>query len=92
MLTIALEICTDRHIDTVVMNPPFGTRKKGADMEFLSVALKVTPFLYCNLSILINCKICYLRLVSTCYLSLECGFDRLLPEQFIPCTKPQQEM
>ncbi|KAD4983192.1 hypothetical protein E3N88_19863 [Mikania micrantha] len=28
-------------IDTVVMNPPFGTRKKGADMEFLSVALKV---------------------------------------------------
>ncbi|KAL1545976.1 rRNA N6-adenosine-methyltransferase METTL5-like [Salvia divinorum] len=32
---------SDRHIDTVVMNPPFGTRKKGADMEFLSVALKV---------------------------------------------------
>lgn len=28
-------------IDTVVMNPPFGTRKKGADMDFLSVALKV---------------------------------------------------
>ncbi|KAJ0449524.1 putative DNA methylase, N-6 adenine-specific, methyltransferase small domain-containing protein [Helianthus annuus] len=28
-------------VDTVVMNPPFGTRKKGADMEFLSVALKV---------------------------------------------------
>ncbi|EYU32950.1 hypothetical protein ABFS82_11G050500 [Erythranthe guttata] len=32
---------SDRNIDTVVMNPPFGTRKKGADMEFLSVALKV---------------------------------------------------
>ncbi|KAK6119955.1 hypothetical protein DH2020_046303 [Rehmannia glutinosa] len=31
----------DRTIDTVVMNPPFGTRKKGADMDFLSVALKV---------------------------------------------------
>ncbi|KAL3535718.1 hypothetical protein ACH5RR_004179 [Cinchona calisaya] len=28
-------------IDTVVMNPPFGTRRKGADMDFLSVALKV---------------------------------------------------
>ena len=28
-------------VDTVVMNPPFGTRNKGADMEFLSVALKV---------------------------------------------------
>ncbi|KAJ7550168.1 hypothetical protein O6H91_07G086200 [Diphasiastrum complanatum] len=27
--------------DTVVMNPPFGTRRKGADMEFLSAALKV---------------------------------------------------
>ncbi|OVA08584.1 hypothetical protein BVC80_209g330 [Macleaya cordata] len=28
-------------VDTVIMNPPFGTRKKGADMNFLSVALKV---------------------------------------------------
>ncbi|XP_024518329.1 methyltransferase-like protein 5 isoform X1 [Selaginella moellendorffii] len=28
-------------VDTVVMNPPFGTRRKGADMEFLSVALKI---------------------------------------------------
>lgn len=28
-------------IDTVVMNPPFGTRNKGADMEFLRVALNV---------------------------------------------------
>ncbi|XP_073278310.1 uncharacterized protein [Primulina huaijiensis] len=27
-------------VDTVVLNPPFGTRKKGADMEFLSTALK----------------------------------------------------
>ncbi|XP_051136880.1 uncharacterized protein LOC127255411 [Andrographis paniculata] len=32
---------SDQTIDTVVMNPPFGTRKKGADMEFLSMALKV---------------------------------------------------
>lgn len=29
------------HVDTVVMNPPFGTRKKGVDMHFLSMALKV---------------------------------------------------
>ncbi|CAI9100393.1 OLC1v1037388C3 [Oldenlandia corymbosa var. corymbosa] len=28
-------------INTIVMNPPFGTRRKGADMDFLSVALKV---------------------------------------------------
>ncbi|CAA0819967.1 S-adenosyl-L-methionine-dependent methyltransferases superfamily protein [Striga hermonthica] len=28
-------------VDTVVMNPPFGTRRKGADMDFLGVALKV---------------------------------------------------
>ncbi|KAG4141231.1 hypothetical protein ERO13_D06G063200v2 [Gossypium hirsutum] len=27
-------------VDTVVMNPPFGTRKKGIDMDFLFVALK----------------------------------------------------
>lgn len=28
-------------VDTVVMNPPFGTRKKGADMIFLQAGLKV---------------------------------------------------
>ena len=28
--------------DTVVMNPPFGTRRKGADMEFLEAAFKVS--------------------------------------------------
>ncbi|KAL5660704.1 hypothetical protein ACJX0J_027829, partial [Zea mays] len=28
------------HVDTVVMNPPFGTRRNGADMEFLSMALQ----------------------------------------------------
>ncbi|KAG0491872.1 hypothetical protein HPP92_005270 [Vanilla planifolia] len=33
----------ERFVDTVVMNPPFGTRKKGADMEFLLVAFKVAP-------------------------------------------------
>ncbi|WOL08346.1 hypothetical protein Cni_G17099 [Canna indica] len=31
----------DHWIDTVVMNPPFGTRRKGSDMEFLAMALKV---------------------------------------------------
>lgn len=28
-------------VDTVVMNPPFGTRRSGADMDFLSAALKI---------------------------------------------------
>ncbi|KAH8482137.1 hypothetical protein H0E87_029558 [Populus deltoides] len=28
-------------VDTVVMNPPFGTRRNGADMDFLSAALKI---------------------------------------------------
>ena len=27
--------------DVVVMNPPFGTRKKGADMEFLRAAFRL---------------------------------------------------
>ncbi|CAH8357175.1 unnamed protein product [Eruca vesicaria subsp. sativa] len=38
-----LEVCLflGQVVDTVVMNPPFGTRKKGADMEFLSAAMKV---------------------------------------------------
>lgn len=41
MLINALNFCIDRIVDTVVMNPPFGTRRKGADMDFLLVALKV---------------------------------------------------
>ncbi|XP_056859295.1 uncharacterized protein LOC108842503 isoform X3 [Raphanus sativus] len=36
-----LELKGHQIVDTVVMNPPFGTRKKGADMEFLSAAMKV---------------------------------------------------
>ena len=28
--------------DTVIMNPPFGTRQKGADMEFLRVAFRIS--------------------------------------------------
>lgn len=28
--------------DTVIMNPPFGTRRKGADMDFLRAAFQVT--------------------------------------------------
>lgn len=37
-------------VDTIVMNPPFGTRKKGADMDFLSLALKVRITFYTNFS------------------------------------------
>ena len=32
-------------VDTVVMNPPFGTRRKGADMEFLQIGLKVDTYI-----------------------------------------------
>ena len=28
--------------DTVVLNPPFGTRRKGADIEFLQIAIQVS--------------------------------------------------
>ncbi|XP_042406533.1 rRNA N6-adenosine-methyltransferase METTL5-like isoform X2 [Zingiber officinale] len=31
----------DHLVHTVVMNPPFGTRRKGSDIEFLAKALKV---------------------------------------------------
>lgn len=30
------------HADTVIMNPPFGTRRKGADMEFLKAAFALS--------------------------------------------------
>eukprot|EP00736_Rhodelphis_marinus_P011937 Rmarinus@m.20173 len=30
-----------KFFDTIVMNPPFGTRKKGVDMEFLKVAFQL---------------------------------------------------
>lgn len=41
MYYLFLFSCIGKIVDTVVMNPPFGTRKKGVDMDFLSVALKV---------------------------------------------------
>jgi hypothetical protein len=34
-------------VDTVVMNPPFGTKRKGADMDFLSMGLKVVKAVVC---------------------------------------------
>lgn len=33
-------------VDTVVQNPPFGTRKKGADVQFLKKAAKIAPVVY----------------------------------------------
>lgn len=33
-------------IDVVIMNPPFGTKKKGIDMVFLQKALEVSSCLY----------------------------------------------
>jgi len=31
-----------RRFDTVIMNPPFGTRRKGADLDFLLRAIEVS--------------------------------------------------
>ena len=30
------------HADTVVMNPPFGTKRKGVDMDFLRAAFRIS--------------------------------------------------
>lgn len=38
---VILVSCVGPIVDTVVMNPPFGTQKKGADMDFLFAGLKV---------------------------------------------------
>jgi len=47
--------CAGLFVDTIVMNPPFGTRKKGSDMEFLCMALKVwTDFISQSCSRIIN--------------------------------------
>jgi putative methylase len=34
------------HVDTVLMNPPFGTKKPHADIEFLKVALNIGKVVY----------------------------------------------
>uniref|UniRef100_B9N7D0 Uncharacterized protein n=1 Tax=Populus trichocarpa TaxID=3694 RepID=B9N7D0_POPTR len=39
----AEDLCSTGFVDTVVMNPPFGIRRKGADIDFLSAALKIAP-------------------------------------------------
>jgi putative methylase len=33
-------------VDTVVQNPPFGTKKKGADVQFLKKATSIAPVVY----------------------------------------------
>ncbi len=38
--------CLRGHFDTALMNPPFGTRKKGADVQFLEKALEVADVVY----------------------------------------------
>lgn len=37
-------IKVDKKVDTVIMNPPFGTKKEGVDMLFLQKALEVWLF------------------------------------------------
>lgn len=70
-------------IDTIVMNPPFGTRRKGADMDFLSMALKVESFF-----IMANAYL-LLQLILVLFIY---HLFRLLLEQFIPYIRHQQEM
>ena len=36
----------DDRVDLVVQNPPFGTRERGADVEFLRVAMRAAPVVY----------------------------------------------
>lgn len=36
--------------DTVIMNPPFGTRVKGADMDFLRAGFKAWPSAFQHIS------------------------------------------
>jgi putative methylase len=38
--------CVRGHFDTALMNPPFGTRKKGADVQFLEKALEIVDVVY----------------------------------------------
>jgi len=38
--------CVAGHFDTAIMNPPFGSRKHGADVKFLEKALGVSDVVY----------------------------------------------
>ncbi len=44
-------VCSDvnrvslRHIETIVMNPPFGVKRHGADIEFLKSAFRANPYI-----------------------------------------------
>jgi putative methylase len=48
--TATFDCCTVESIeftvDTVVQNPPFGTKKKGADLQFLKKATMIAPVVY----------------------------------------------
>jgi len=36
-----LKLSKTKHFETVIMNPPFGTRKAGVDIAFLKAAIEV---------------------------------------------------
>lgn len=74
-------------VDTVVMNPPFGTRKKGADMDFLAVALKVKMVLFSDFS-----DACLWIIFVLIDIFSLIGCVRWLLKQFILCIRAQQEM
>ena len=40
--------------DVVIMNPPFGTRRKGADLEFLRAAFQVRRYM-CDMNNAVQC-------------------------------------
>ncbi|KAK6941492.1 hypothetical protein RJ641_026869 [Dillenia turbinata] len=48
VVTSLLLLNAGQVVDTVVLNPPFGTCRKGADMNFLSVALEVVDTVVMN--------------------------------------------
>ncbi len=77
-------------VDTVVMNPPFGTRIKGADMDFLCVALKVN-IMNDLITWIFQMHLSNITFFNICvpYISFSI---RLLLKQFIPCIRHVQEM
>ncbi len=38
--------CVTGHFDTTIMNPPFGSWRRGADVKFLRKALEISDIIY----------------------------------------------
>jgi rRNA N6-adenosine-methyltransferase METTL5 len=72
--------------DTVVMNPPFGTRRKGADMEFLAAALKLSRGSVYSLHK--SSTRSHIQRVSSTHVCFLASVDSLLEVEFLPSTFP----